>query len=389
VLVGLAGGLLLLHGRAPDDSPGGHGDFADPRVTTSRLPRSAWCVLVVVLLCADLTLAAVRLTPSIAGDMYRSSHPGGEALPAMTAETRLHTDLDYQYDVFFNQYFRFSTFGPHDVSYWQDLRNSMLPNLSAVDGVAAAGNNEPLVVGRWKTLLELTRRADPSTLDRLLQVMNVGYVLTDRPGPEFQPAGSMPRLYRLPDARPRAWLVPEAEVITEPEQLLARLQEPSFDPRTAVLLETPAVIPGNLAATPPREQRAGLPKTSATLEADGTVALQEAWNGRTIRLTSSRPGYLVLAYTYYPGWQATLDGHPVEILPANYAFSAILVPSGPHDVVLEYRPSSVMWGSRITALALLAILGTLFWQKRVWRRQCPHAKTGDYRIADIEAADPN
>ena len=70
----------------------------------------------------------------------------------------------------------------------------------------------------------------------------------------------------------------------------------------------------------------------------------------------SQPGYLVLTDTYYPGWQATVDGTPVEILPANHAFRAVPLDSGEHRVVFEYDPLSFRLGAWITVGAWLLVM---------------------------------
>jgi hypothetical protein len=335
ILVGVSGILLLLFGRSPDDP--------DPRIKASRLSRPAWGAMVVVLVGVDLALTAMPLTPTLAADLYHPSNSDKTALPVTQSEARLHVDPEYQYAVSFKRYFRFDTFGPRDVAYWRVLRASLLPNLNAVDGIAVTGNNEPLVINRWRTLMELVRLKDAATTARLLQLMNAGFVITDRPDSRLRPTGDRPQLYRLPELLPRAWPVSRVEFITDTARLAERLVDPSFDPRTTVLIESPAI------------QGIDLPGPVVT-QVDSVETLHEDWNRRTIRFTGAHPGFLVLAYTHYPGWQATLDGDPVEILRANYAFSAVPVPSGEHEVVLEYRPVSLTAGSIITSLALLTIL---------------------------------
>lgn len=44
-------------------------------------------------------------------------------------------------------------------------------------------------------------------------------------------------------------------------------------------------------------------------------------------------GFLVLSDTYYPTWQATIDGEPTKIYETNHAFRGIEVPEGKHEVV--------------------------------------------------------
>jgi uncharacterized membrane protein YfhO len=73
----------------------------------------------------------------------------------------------------------------------------------------------------------------------------------------------------------------------------------------------------------------------------------------------SQPGYLVRAYTYYPGWRATVDGRPTEILRANYAFMALPLGPGEHRVELRYRPVSLTFGAVVSGLSLLVVIGVV------------------------------
>jgi uncharacterized membrane protein YfhO len=67
----------------------------------------------------------------------------------------------------------------------------------------------------------------------------------------------------------------------------------------------------------------------------------------------------VLADTFYPGWQATLDGKPVEILRADHAFRAVAFPPGEHRVTFRYVPLSFRAGATISFLTLAAVIGVL------------------------------
>jgi hypothetical protein len=344
IWLGLAAVMLLLFGRSPGD--------LDLRVKASPLPRAIWGLLVAVIIGADLGLAAAPLTPTIVAAMY---HPSTHQIVAPAGPLRLHVDPDYQYAMFFQRYFTFDRFGPPDITHWQELRASPLPNLNAVDGIAATGNYDPLVVERWRSLMEQTRRSDWATTLRLLRLMNVGLVLTDRRDTGLSQVGARPDLYRLPAPLPRAWLVSSAEVITDTDRLMQRLVDPTFDPRTTVLIESPVQLDWRGSS--------GVPA-----EAGDILALHEGWNRRTIRFVGARPAFLVVTYTHYPGWQATLDGQPISILRANYAFSAVPVPGGRHELVLEYRPASLTAGGVTTALALLVVVGVLATQRRSTQR---------------------
>jgi hypothetical protein len=64
-------------------------------------------------------------------------------------------------------------------------------------------------------------------------------------------------------------------------------------------------------------------------------------------------GFLVVADTYHPGWNAWLDGEPTPIYPADLMFRAIFVPAGSHAIELRYQPRSFTAGALISALALI------------------------------------
>ena len=69
----------------------------------------------------------------------------------------------------------------------------------------------------------------------------------------------------------------------------------------------------------------------------------------------------MLADSYFPGWQATVDGEPVEIHPANHLFRGVIVPAGQHRVRFAYRPRSLMLGTAASGVGV-AVLLVLGWQ---------------------------
>jgi uncharacterized membrane protein YfhO len=81
----------------------------------------------------------------------------------------------------------------------------------------------------------------------------------------------------------------------------------------------------------------------------------------------SQPGYLVLTDTHYPGWQATVDGAPAEILVANHAFRAVVLGAGQHIVEFIYRPLSFRLGAWLTLAATLLLVGMVGVRLLRWR----------------------
>ena len=77
-------------------------------------------------------------------------------------------------------------------------------------------------------------------------------------------------------------------------------------------------------------------------------------------------GLAVFAEIYYPkGWQACLDGQPVEHIRVNYILRALAVPAGKHRITFTFAPYSYKLGNQImlfTSLLmfLLLILGGIY-----------------------------
>jgi hypothetical protein len=77
------------------------------------------------------------------------------------------------------------------------------------------------------------------------------------------------------------------------------------------------------------------------------------------KVTLDRPGVFVVSESAYPGWEATVDGRESRWLQADYVLRAVELDAGSHRVLFEYRPASVRWGLRFSALGL-AIIAALF-----------------------------
>jgi hypothetical protein len=330
----------------------------DPRVARSPLPMWAWRGVVVGAIAVDLALFAAPLTPTIDSALYTTTTNADRFLLSRGDDDRIFAAYEYDYSVKFDRYFDFSTWGSSDLGYWLSFRETLAPNLTVFSRSLSVNHDDPLVVGRWRTLMDTLRSADWPGRLRVLRLMNVGYVLADSPPPGLAPVNEVAYLYRLFEALPRVWMVSQARVVADPEDLLSELMAADFDPSAEVLLESThdtSSQPDDLDLAVETSPDIPLPLTSNP--DPQIISLREETNSRTIDLVVSQPGYLVLAYTYFPGWRAVVDGRPTEILRANYAFMALPLRPGEHQVVLRYQSVSLMLGAFISGLSLLAVIG--------------------------------
>jgi len=135
------------------------------------------------------------------------------------------------------------------------------------------------------------------------------------------------------------------------------------------------------------ELKAGIGPTSVLLDTAAPASENKpatvtvtAGDGDRLAATvnASGAGYLVVADSMQqPGWAATIDGRPTELVPANNAMVAVRVPAGVHHVEMTYTVPGQRSGLLISGASLVAFAGILLWwwgrARRVQRRQSPDA----------------
>lgn len=186
-------------------------------------------------------------------------------------------------------------------------------------------------------------------------ILGVGYVLATGPLAQYGD-GERPLtlvdhsetvwVYRRARVLPLARLVYQVEVIDDPQQAIAHIHQPDFDPTATAVL-----------ATPP-------PCALAQPAVPGTAVIRESGDGYwRVQTDSPTPALLLLAETAYPGWRVTIDGQPATWLTAYTTLRAVCVPAGTHTVEWTFAPTVYLWGGLITLLALL-VVATAVWPRR-------------------------
>jgi uncharacterized membrane protein YfhO len=89
--------------------------------------------------------------------------------------------------------------------------------------------------------------------------------------------------------------------------------------------------------------------------------LNEKPNHVSLSVQSSIDGILVFADQSYPGWKAYVNNKRVQLFTADTIFKAIAIPQGKSEVVLKYRPVSLIVGLFLTifiSFSYIVLLGT-------------------------------
>jgi hypothetical protein len=124
------------------------------------------------------------------------------------------------------------------------------------------------------------------------------------------------------------------------------------DGSRAVLPEPPPGLPPSGPPAPP--------VASEDVKVDG--ARLEA------TLVAPTDGLAVIVDPFYPGWSATVDGQPAPLVRANFAFQAVPVKAGRHEIRLVYRNRWVAIGGAVSAGSLALLLAALAVRSRRLRR---------------------
>lgn len=186
--------------------------------------------------------------------------------------------------------------------------------------------------------------------DAFWNVANVRYVVVPGTLPEGSPLVPVHQgsqvVFENPNALPRASLGTRYEVVPPADQL-GRLLAADHDEHAVVLLERPP-------ASPPGPE-------------SGTVRIVE-YGLNTVRMETDAPNPTILRFAdlYFPGWRATIDGAETEILRADHAFRAILVPAGRHRIEWRYESDALRAGLLLTAVAaaVAGLFGIAAWRRR-------------------------
>lgn len=158
------------------------------------------------------------------------------------------------------------------------------------------------------------------------------------------------KIYENRDVLPRAFLATGLDVVPNADAVVGRLKSPTW-----------------------RAQQAAV--ASAT-EVDASQMFRETGDPGQARIVVDQPErvvvdtnaagrrVLVLTDSFYPGWEATVDGVAQPILPVNVLFRGIVVGPGSHQVVFSYQPASWRLGVILSALGVLGGLAALIFARR-------------------------
>ena len=192
----------------------------------------------------------------------------------------------------------------------------------------------------------------------VLDRMGVAFLMSDRPWPSATwPVvasgvwqGSPYLVYRNTSALPRAYVVPRATVAGDDP--LEVIGSRGHSPReTVVMSSDPLPAAG--------ERQPFTPASYDGSDPDRVV----------IEVQTERPGLLVVADAWMPGWTAHVDGERGPVLRGDHAHRVVaLQTAGWHRIVMRYTPPGLWVGLVISAVSAMSWVILMLWAVKRGRR---------------------
>ena len=170
------------------------------------------------------------------------------------------------------------------------------------------------------------------------RMLNTRYAIT---GDQQQP------VQRVPGALGNAWFVETVKPVQTPDAELEAIGD--FDAsKTAVVDVTKFPV-----------QKQNYTADNANIE-----LVEYNPNYLKYEYQAAQKGLVVFSEVYYAdGWQAYLDGKPVDHMRANYILRAMQVPAGKHTIEFKFAPKSYFMGNTISMvssiLLILVVIGAI------------------------------
>jgi Bacterial membrane protein YfhO len=222
--------------------------------------------------------------------------------------------------------------------------SSFVPNIGIFYGLDYMQEIDALSRAPYDIFLKAAKNLPPERLYPLLGALNVKYISSFSPLPEgeIELVRHFPEyplwLYRVEQPVPRVYIVPVTEYETDPLKALELLANKDFDRLGNVILDQPMLLPN----------KADFQAEAHLKEYENQVV--------NIQASLNQAGMLVLADSFYPGWNAYVNGRQAKVYRANLFFRAVQLPLGTHSVEFRYQPRSFVIGLAISISTLVAIL---------------------------------
>ncbi|MDY6863949.1 MAG: YfhO family protein [Thermodesulfobacteriota bacterium] len=243
-------------------------------------------------------------------------------------------------------------------------KEKIVPGYGLERGIFDASGLGVLVERRFSNISTLIASAPKADSTNLLDMMNVKYVISvpEIKSPRFNLEWEVSpfsteeikdtnsrttiKIYRNLDCQPRAFLVDGYRILSKEDEFKDVLSSREFKPKETVLLEEEAEDINKL-----RDD------FNCKDIGEEVKILEYRNNSILLRVSLPEAKFLFLSELYYPGWKAYVDGKEKKIYRANYAFRAVFLNPGIHQIEFIYRPWTFRLGMTTSAASIIGLIG--------------------------------
>ncbi|MEI8130838.1 MAG: YfhO family protein [Leptolinea sp.] len=296
-----------------------------------------WRILIIGWLSLDLIWAGYSLNPVVDASFYQTA-VDTKYFPALGSGQRIYWDSNMEKTQKFSRFFQFKDIRP--TADMNNLPVTLLPNINILSNVALLNNFDPMVPARFAEFIKELAASPTEERNRYLSLANVNKVSAVN-SVDIHEVGWQ-QINPLAEVR----LVPCAETAHDAEESLNWMRSAVMENR---LGEKIVVEVGS-------GWQSGCQPVSASNKAE--IVTSERDKGLAVEIRENPiKQWLFIARTWYPGWQARIDGVKVDLQRADYLFMAIEVPAGNHSIELFYQPLSFQIGRLLSICGILIIIG--------------------------------
>src|SRR3990167_8088681 len=145
------------------------------------------------------------------------------------------------------------------------------------------------------------------------------------------------KIYRNLYNHQKVFMTSKYTIARSIDELLGELSNSNFNSNSEIILESKPT------------------ETNLTLNNWEAKIVSESPNKVEIKTKTEGKGFLFLAESYYPGWEAFIDDSRTKIYPANITSQAIIIPEGDHQVIFRFKPKSLLYGITLTTISVFLL----------------------------------
>jgi hypothetical protein len=233
-------------------------------------------------------------------------------------------------------------------------KSMLLCNIGWVYHIFDAGGYASIKLDRYDSFVSLLHTQPTPSASPALNLLGVKYLISlwelNDPALRLYTIVNFVKIYENKNTLPRVSIIPRAIFIDDEKKIAAIMKYSSFNPTGEIIIET---------------AKAGLKNPSPpvmTAEGKGVASITRYDSNRVdIEAHMSKPGWLLLTDTNYPGWKVYVDEREDMIYQADYLFRGVYLGSGEHKIRFVFEPTLFRLAMSVTVagLVFLGVIGSV------------------------------